>query len=56
MWSTCMASTLRPSSDGNYRGDFEYGVRVYNADGDEVVNSASKTVSLILIPPFQNFD
>jgi hypothetical protein len=51
-----MASTLRPSPDGNYRGDFEYGVRVYNADGDEVVNSASKTVSLILIPPFQNFD
>jgi len=36
--------------DGNYRGDFEYGVRVYNADGDEVVNSASKTVSPILPP------
>jgi VWFA-related protein len=39
-----------PSSDGNYRGDFEYGVRVYNADGDEIVNSTSKTVSPILLP------
>jgi VWFA-related protein len=38
------------SPDGNYRGDFEYGVRVYNADGDEVVNSVSKTVSPILPP------
>jgi VWFA-related protein len=39
-----------PGSDGNYRGDFEYGVRVYNADGDEIVNSTSKTVSPILLP------
>jgi VWFA-related protein len=39
-----------PASDGNYRGDFEYGVRVYNADGDEIVNSTSKTVSPILLP------
>lgn len=39
-----------PSPDGNYRGDFEYGVRVYNADGDEVVNSVAKTVSPILPP------
>ena len=39
-----------PSPDGNYRGDFEYGVRVYNADGDEIVNSISKTVSPILPP------
>jgi VWFA-related protein len=39
-----------PASDGNYRGDFEYGVRVYNADGDEILNSTSKTVSPILLP------
>jgi hypothetical protein len=39
-----------PALDGNYRGDFEYGVRVYNADGDEVMNSVSKTVSPILPP------
>ncbi len=39
-----------PGPDGNYRGDFEYGVRVYNADGDEIVNSTSKTVSPILLP------
>jgi VWFA-related protein len=38
------------SPDGNYRGDFEYGVRVYNADGDEIVNSVAKTVSPILPP------
>jgi hypothetical protein len=38
------------SPDGNYRGDFEYGVRVYNADGDEVLNSTAKTVSPILPP------
>jgi hypothetical protein len=38
------------SPDNNYRGNFEYGVRVYNADGDEIVNSASKTVSPILPP------
>jgi hypothetical protein len=37
-----------PSIDGNYRCAFEFGVMVYNADGDEVVNSASKTVSPIL--------
>ncbi len=39
-----------PAADGNYRGDFEYGVRVYNADGDEIVNSTAKTVSPILLP------
>jgi VWFA-related protein len=39
-----------PSPDGNYRGDFEYGVNVYNADGDEIVNSASKEVNPILPP------
>jgi VWFA-related protein len=38
------------SPDGNYRGSFEYGVRVYNADGDEIVNSVSTTVSPILPP------
>jgi hypothetical protein len=38
------------SMDGNYRGDFEYGAMVYNADGDEAMNSASKTVSPILPP------
>jgi VWFA-related protein len=38
------------SPDGNYRGGFEYGVRVYNADGDEIVNSAVKTVDPILLP------
>ncbi|MGP8261130.1 MAG: VWA domain-containing protein [Acidobacteriaceae bacterium] len=36
--------------DGNYRGNFEYGVRVYNADGDEIVNSVSTTISPILPP------
>jgi VWFA-related protein len=39
-----------PSPDGNYRGDFELGVRVYNADGDEIVNAASKEVRPILPP------
>jgi hypothetical protein len=39
-----------PSADGNYRGAFEFGAMVYNADGDEVMNSASKTVSPILPP------
>jgi len=39
-----------PSPDGNYRGGFEYGVRVYNVDGDEIVNSVSKTVNPILPP------
>ena len=38
------------SPDGNYRGDFEYGVRVYNADGDEIVNSVSTTINPILPP------
>lgn len=38
------------SIDNNYRGDFEFGAVVYNADGDAVVNSASKTVSPI-VPP-----
>ena len=41
---------FNPALDSNYRGDFEYGVRVYNADGDEIVNSVSKTVSPILPP------
>ena len=36
--------------DGNYHGAFEYGIRVYNADGDEIVNSASKEARLILTP------
>jgi hypothetical protein len=36
--------------DGNYRAAFEYGIRVYNADGDEIVNSSSKTVNPI-VPP-----
>ena len=39
-----------PSPDGNYRSSFEYGVRVYNAAGDEIVNSVSTTVSPILPP------
>ena len=38
------------SPDGNYRGNFEYGVRVYNADGDEIVNSVSTTINPILPP------
>jgi hypothetical protein len=36
--------------DGNYHGAFEYGIRVYNADGDEIVNSASKEARLALTP------
>jgi VWFA-related protein len=36
--------------DGNYRGDFEYTTMVYNADGDEVMNSVTRTVSPILVP------
>jgi len=36
--------------DGSYRGNFEYGVRVYNAVGDEIVNSVSTTISPILPP------
>jgi len=39
-----------PSPDDNYRGGFEYGVRVYNTDGDEILNSVSKTVNPILPP------
>jgi VWFA-related protein len=39
-----------PSIDGNYRGDFEFTARVYNADGDAVLNSVTKTVSPILPP------
>jgi hypothetical protein len=39
-----------PGIDGNYRGDFELGARVYNADGDEIVNAVSKTVNPILPP------
>ena len=39
-----------PSQDGNYRGSFEYGVRVYNSAGDEIVNSAATTVNPILPP------
>jgi len=38
------------SPDGNYHGAFEYGIRVYNADGDEIVNSASKEARLVLTP------
>jgi VWFA-related protein len=36
--------------DGNYHASFEYGIRVYNADGDEIVNSASKEAHLVLTP------
>jgi VWFA-related protein len=36
--------------DGNYRSAFEYGIRVYNADDDEIVNSISTTVRPI-VPP-----
>jgi VWFA-related protein len=36
--------------DGNYRGDFELGARVYNADGDEILNAVSKIVEPILPP------
>jgi len=39
-----------PTPDANYRGGFEYGVRVYNTDGDEILNSVSKTVNPILPP------
>jgi VWFA-related protein len=39
-----------PSADANYRGGFEYGVRVYNTEGDEILNSVSKTVTPILTP------
>lgn len=36
-------------ADSNYRGAFEYGVNVYNSDGD-VINSTANTVSPI-VPP-----
>ena len=39
------------SPDGSYRGNFEYGVRVYNADGDEIVNSVSTTRSRAAVMP-----
>jgi VWFA-related protein len=39
-----------PAPDGNYHAAFEYGIRVYNADGDEIVNSASKEAHPILPP------
>jgi hypothetical protein len=38
------------SPDGNYRGDFEFGVMVYEANGEEVLNSALKRVNPILPP------
>ena len=38
------------SPDGNYRSAFEYAVRVYNADSDQVLNSISTTVKPILPP------
>jgi VWFA-related protein len=38
------------SIDGNYRGDFEFGVMVYNGNDGAVANTASKTVSPILPP------
>jgi VWFA-related protein len=44
------AIDFSPGIDGNYRGDFEFGARVYNADGDQIVNAVSKTVSPILPP------
>jgi VWFA-related protein len=37
-----------PSPDGNLHAAFEYGIRVYNADGDEIVNSAVKEAHPIL--------
>ncbi|MGA1983030.1 MAG: VWA domain-containing protein [Acidobacteriaceae bacterium] len=39
-----------PAPDGNYHAAFEYGIRVYNADGDEIVNSASKEAHPVLTP------
>jgi VWFA-related protein len=39
-----------PAPDGNYHAAFEYGIRVYSADGDEIVNSASKEAHLVLTP------
>lgn len=36
--------------DGNYRASFEFAVNLYNSDGDQVLNSTSKTVSPILPP------
>jgi VWFA-related protein len=39
-----------PGVDGNYHAAFEYGIRVYNADGDEIVNSASKEAHPVLPP------
>ena len=39
-----------PGPDGNYRGDFEYGVNVFNADGDDFVNTTSKEVNPIPAP------
>ena len=50
LYDGAVAEDFNPALDSNYRGDFEYGVRVYNADGDEIVNSVSKTVSPILPP------
>jgi VWFA-related protein len=38
-----------PGADRNYRGKFEYGVRVYNVEGD-VINSTANSVSPI-VPP-----
>ena len=37
--------------DSNYRARFEYAVRVYNPEGDQLLNSAINTVSPILVPP-----
>jgi VWFA-related protein len=42
------------SIDGNYRGDFEFGVMVYNGNDGAVANTASKTVSPILPPAVYN--
>jgi VWFA-related protein len=42
--------SFSPSLDGNFRGDFEFATMVYNADGDEVVNTVTKEVSPILPP------
>ena len=37
-------------ADGAYHGAFEFGIRVYNADGDEIVNATSKEVHPVLTP------
>jgi VWFA-related protein len=38
------------SPDGNYRANFEYTAMLYNADGDAVLNSTSKSINPVLPP------